>query len=181
MSTLQDQLKKAGLVSEKPKQTKKKRKPAKVAKKERPAQQKAKVSEAALRAQTAMIKKAKHDRELNRQREAAKARKELALQVTQLIDNEKQDRADASLEFNFMHLKKVKKILVTEAQKKALGLAKLAIVKRPSGGFELVAPDIAAKVKEQLPKCFVMLSTDADETSQDDAYADYQVPDDLVW
>lgn len=181
MSSLQDQLKKAGLVKPKAKQPRKKApKPQKVAKKDR-----AKVSEQTLRTQQAMIKKAKRDRALNAEREAARKQKELDAQIMQLIDHAKIARPDDedATDFHFTYKKKVKTLRVTDAQRAQIQAGRAVIVVTPAGLFELIPSQAASKLQERSPKSIIEFTdTTRDETPpEDDPYADYQVPDDLMW
>lgn len=179
MSTLQDQLKKAGLVKPKSKdQPRKKVKPPKVAKKDR-----AKVSEETLRAQQAMIKKAKRDRALNQQREAERKQREIDAQVLQLIEHAKVDRSKGEEDFNFTHNKKVKKIQVTDEQRRQLSRGVLAVVITPGQSFEIVPKTAANKLRERHPSAVVFLADKEEQKGEvtDDPYAGYEVPDDLTW
>ena len=60
-----------------------------------------------------------------------------------------------------------------------LSAGKLVIV-NDNGVFELVPPAIAEKIRARNPSLVIDLPSD-EEPSADDPYADYQVPDDLIW
>ena len=182
MSSLQEQLLKAGLVDEKQvaRANQKKNRQANQARKQRgkkgPAAKPA--------ASPAQENKARRDRELNEKRRAQARQKELAAQATQLIDVNRLDRAQGDLPYSFVYKRKVKKIFVTAAQKKQLADGQLAIATwvRPEGRkFELVPRAIAAKIAERDAAFVVELERPAESPGEDDPYADYQVPDDLVW
>jgi uncharacterized protein YaiL (DUF2058 family) len=183
MSSLQEQLLKAGLVDEKKlaraEQEKKKR--ASSARKKH-GKKAAKPDPARRQAQN---KKAQRDRELNEKRQREVRRKELAAQAQDLIDRNKQDRSQGEQPYSFVYRKKVKKIHVTGAQKDQLASGQLAIatwVANDGRRFELVPSAVAEKIGERDETFVVDLgppaATDADEN---DPYADYQVPDDLIW
>lgn len=185
MSTLQDQLKQAGLLKSKPKaQAPKPKKAPKPAKKDR-----VKVSDETLRAQQAMIKKAKRDRALNEQRQAERKQKEVDAQVLQLIDHAKLDRADAQDSFNFTHRKKVKSIAVTSEQRRGLSNGTLGVVVTSGQRFEVVPKTAVLKLQERYAPAVVFFAATAAEQvaagavkgEQDDLYAGYEVPDDLIW
>ncbi len=183
MSTLQDQLKQAGLVKPKQKgQSRKAKKQPKVAKKDR-----VKVSDETLRAQQAMIKKAKRDRALNEQREAERKQKALDAQVLQLINHAKLERDNAEDTFNFTHKKKVKSIAVTPEQRNGLSKGTLAVVVTSGQAFEVVPKTAAEKLRERYAPAVVFVATETkskaskDAANQDDPYAAYEVPDDLIW
>jgi hypothetical protein len=186
MSTLQDQLKQLGLVKPKPKakaQNGKPKKPPRAAKKDR-----VKVSDETLRAQQAMIKKAKRDRVLNEQREAQRKQKEIDAQVLQLINHAKLEREDAEDSFNFTHRKKVKSIVVSPEQRRGLSKGTLAVVVTSGHKFEVVPKSAAIKLQERYAPAVVFFSNEispdkkaAKDQNQDDPYAAYEVPDDLIW
>lgn len=180
--SLKDQLLAAGLA--KPKPAKKK----KAKKKKAPTPPKAKrkqVSDSALRAQRAMLERAKQDkaREAKRQREAEK--KAIRAQVMQLVNEAKLERKDAEKPYNFTHKKKIKKIYVTEEQHKQLGKEQLGIIAINNHVFELVPSNVAKKIAER-DASFVVSKEATDAVSdssskEDDPYAKYEVPDDLTW
>lgn len=177
MSSLKDQLLKAGLVKKKNTQKAPKVKPPKQAKKNR-----GKPSDATLRTQRAMINKAKKDKALNQQRKIEAEKKALAAQIKQLVDGSKLDRSEGEISFNFMLHKKVKKLYVTEEQQKQLSRDQIVIVVLENERFELVPKAVASKIAERDASCVV--ENKVEKTvglNEDDPYADYQIPDDLVW
>ena len=56
---------------------------------------------------------------------------------------------------------------------------KLKIV-NDNGVFELVPPAIAEKIRQRNPSLVIDLP-DEQSPAEDDPYADYKVPDDLMW
>jgi len=182
MSSLQDQLLKAGLVD-----------PKKVAQANREKNRKdnltrkSKSRKSAASAPQRQVpgEKAQRDRELNQQRQEAAKRKELAAQAKQLIDNNKQDRALGEHPYGFVYKSKVKKIFVTEAQKKQLIQGQLVIatyVTNDGRKFELVPGPVGEKIAQRDTTFIVEIrKQEESDKNTDDSYADYQVPDDLTW
>ena len=84
-----------------------------------------------------------------------------------------------------MFRKKVKKIHVTEKQRDQLAAGQLAIatyVANDGRKFELVPQAAAAKIIERHEDFVVNLDQPAKAApDENDPYADYQVPDDLIW
>ena len=176
MSTLKDQLLKAGLVN--------KNKVKKAPKKKAPTQAKKnrkKVSEQTLRTQRAMLDKAKKDKKLNLQRKAEAERKALQAQIKQLVDASKLDRSDGETSYNFTYKKKVKSIYVTEEQQKQLSKDQIVIVCLDGIRFELVPKKAAEKIAQRDPSSVIENKVSESTLSEDDPYADYQIPDDLTW
>ncbi len=178
MASLQDQLLKAGLAdAKKAKQiNKEKRKQAKQAPK---GQQQ--VDEAAVAARQAQEAKAQRDRELNRQRQAEAERRAILAQIKQLITSNRVDRGNGDIAYQFTHDKKIKKIYLSETLQTQLMRGFLAIVEL-DGNYELVPSVIAEKISQR-DESRVLTRKDpaANQVEEDDPYADYQIPDDLMW
>jgi uncharacterized protein YaiL (DUF2058 family) len=176
MSTLKDQLLKAGLVKKNEvKHTAKKKTPTP------PKKSRKKVSEQTLRAQRAMLEKARKDKKLNAQRKADAERKALQAQIRQLVDGSKLDRKDAEISYNFTYKKKVKSIYVTSEQQQQLARDQIVIVCLEGGSFELVPKVAAEKIAQRDPKSVIKNQVEDPQHGEDDPYADYKIPDDLVW
>jgi len=54
-------------------------------------------------------------------------------------------------------------------------------IARIEGVYELVPKDVAEKIKQRNEKRVVIFEVDDDSKDENDPYADYEVPDDLVW
>ncbi|MBB5210655.1 DUF2058 domain-containing protein [Microbulbifer hydrolyticus] len=181
MASLQDQLLKAGLVDgKKAKQiSKEKRKQNKVAKKSGEVQ----VDEAKQAADQARAAKIARDRELNAQREAAAQQKAIAAQIKQLIERNKQPKGANGrddIAYHFTFEKKVKKIYVSNAVQEHLTAGRLLIVGEGEH-FELVPRVIADKIAERNPAMVVQPPESSAQVEEDDPYAGYEIPDDLMW
>ena len=183
MSSLQEQLLKAGLVDEKKlaRAEQEKNRRASTARKKRG--KKAAQKDPARR--QAQDKKAQRDRELNQERQAEIRRRELAAQARDLIDRNRQDRSQGEQPYSFVYRRKVKKIHVTEAQKSQLASGQLGIatwVADDGRKFELVPRAVAEKIRQRDDSFVVDLGEPSREQPDgDDPYADYKVPDDLTW
>ena len=174
-NSLQEQLLKAGLVNKSKAQQAKKQSRKKKRNKAAGAQPDG-VAQAVARAQA---EKEARDRELNRQREvnqAAKARKVLLKQYVEqnmLNDRKAEDR------YNFVHGGSIKRLYVNPKQREKLGSGQLAIV-YVAERYYLMAVENANKVLEMASDTFVFIPKE-EKAEEDDPYADYQVPDDLMW
>ncbi|MBX2885844.1 MAG: DUF2058 domain-containing protein [Granulosicoccus sp.] len=142
------------------------------------------VDETEQRAEAMRQEKVARDRELNQQKQAAAEQKAIQAQIKQLVEmNRVEERGD--VEFRFTHGTTVKTLLVQESQRKALVAGKLGIVKLEQG-VELVPSSVARKIAER-DSSWIILCHDAEPSGQshlndeDDPYADYQVPDDMMW
>jgi uncharacterized protein YaiL (DUF2058 family) len=174
--SLQDQLRKAGLVNEK--KLKKAKRQQHAVEMERKAQGGANTAQQ--EAQRARAAKAAHDRELNAQRDAAATARAIAAQVKQLIETSRQSRDGGNVAFNFVDGTRVTKILVTPTHQNHLAGGRLAIV-RYGTGYELVPRQVADKIAQRDPAAVLFCNDAPAAPAADDPYAKYQIPDDLDW
>lgn len=129
----------------------------------------------------AQAEKIARDRELNRKKQEEIERKAVAAQIKQLIELNRLSNEDGEARYNFVDGKSVRNIYVTEDMFLQLGRGWLSVVKF-EGGYEVVPTGVADKIKER-DKAAVIASNNPDvaEEKGDDPYADYKVPDDLMW
>jgi uncharacterized protein YaiL (DUF2058 family) len=179
-NSLQDQLLKAGLVDERKLAQAKKQKQAQtrnkqVAKKAR----KAKPVDPEVQRQR--DEKAARDRELNQQREEVRRQREVNAQVRQLVSRHRHPRveSDDDIPFHFENKGKIKRLFVSPDTHRSITDRKLIIV-NDNGQFELVPPAVAEKIRARNPSLVIDLPAE-EKPSDDDPYAAYQVPDDLIW
>lgn len=178
MASLQEQLLQAGLIDKKKaKQAKQeKRKQAKQLPKGSAPQDKTK--EQALQA---LAEKAAKDKALNREQQALAEKKAIQAQIIQLITSNRIDRKDGDIAYQFSDGKKIKKLYVTTMLQEQLSRGLIAICKLDEG-YELVPAKIAEKIKQRDETAIVLLNViDKHAVEEDDPYADYQIPDDLMW
>lgn len=121
------------------------------------------------------------ERARNEELQAQRARKERAAQIRQMIKDQRLDRRGGESAYQFQDGRMIRKLPMHEAQRLQLVKGTLAVV-RYGQGFELVPPATAQKIAERDPGCVVVLNTQADAApAVDDPYADFPVPDDLMW
>jgi uncharacterized protein YaiL (DUF2058 family) len=123
--------------------------------------------------------KAARDRELNRQQQERAEKKARWAQIRQLIEENRIAKPESDDYFNFIDREKVRRIPVDAALRERLIRGEVMIV-RCEGRYDLVPPEIAAKIGEREPRAVVSLEPRA-EVGADDPYKDYVVPDDLMW
>lgn len=183
MSSLREQLLKAGLVSEeqvkkdetnKRKQTHKVKKNKKLAKQENQKQR----AEQAQKAQQ-QTEQRDRDRVLNLQRDAKQKRRDELARIRQLISQHRQNDADAELPYNFQSGKVVRKVRVTAQQQKQLGAGRLGIIRNPQDEFDfvLLPRDAVLKISAIEARSLVLLY-DEGESSDDDDWGDWEWPAD---
>jgi uncharacterized protein YaiL (DUF2058 family) len=178
---LQEQLLKAGLV--------KKSKVAEVAReqnKARHAKGPSELNEIQRDAERARAEKAERDRALAAERKAQARKAELLAQARQIIEDKKVPRSGES-EYRFTADGAIRTVLVNDDLRRKLSSGALVIA-RLGDRYELLPRAAGDKVRERDASMIVLdhgqeAGTEPSAgTSEDDAYyAQFQVPDDLVW
>lgn len=176
--SLQDQLLKSGLVSD---QQAKKAKTDKRKQEKKQRHNKVVADNANLKAaQQAKQEKNAHDRELNQKRQQQQERKAALAQIKQLISNNSQPQDEQGDAYHFSDAGKVKSVYISEVQRKQLSRGQLAIA-RLDRKYYLLAVDIAEKIRKIDASRIISIEEKQQQAAADDPYADYQVPDDLMW
>lgn len=132
--------------------------------------------------QQTALEKAERDRLLNQHQQEQAQRKELNAQIKQLIEENKIifDSQSAEIPYRFTDNTKVKTLYVTEELREQLAKGRLAIVSHGKS-YALVNSEIALKIKERAENRVLAWNLPADEKKEDDPYAAYEIPDDLMW
>lgn len=175
--TLQEQLLKAGLVNSK--------KMAKV-------QRTAKKSRVQAREASAAVEENKkaqleRDKQLSEQQKQAALSKEYKAQVKQLIEMNRIVVAKGDIGFNFTDNNLIKRIDVdkltqTQLINGRLAIARLANEKTGEHEYAIIPASVADKIAQRDADSIVLNSAlSQEEQDEDDPYADFKVPDDLMW
>ncbi|AGR61386.1 MAG TPA: DUF2058 domain-containing protein [Salmonella bongori] len=175
--TLQEQLLKAGLVNSK-----------KMAKVQRTAK-KSRVQAREARAAVEENKKAQleRDKQLSEQQKQAALSKEYKAQVKQLIEMNRIVVAKGDIGFNFTDNNLIKRIDVdkltqTQLINGRLAIARLANEKTGEHEYAIIPASVADKIAQRDADSIVLNSAlSQEEQDEDDPYADFKVPDDLMW
>jgi uncharacterized protein YaiL (DUF2058 family) len=178
--SLQDQLLNAGLANKKQAKQAKDHK-RKQSKQKRAGQ--ASVDEDRQRreaVEAARLEKLERDRELNRQRQEEQAQKAAQAEVRQLIESHRLHLSDrAELRYNFVHGTTIRHLYLDQKQidQLARGQLRIAVL---DGSYHLIPAEIVERLEARMDD--VVLPRPVDDTPDpDDPYADYQIPDDLMW
>ena len=176
--SLQDQLLKAGLIDDKKANKIKKNKLKQTKQKQKNKIETA--DEAKLAAQQAQAEKVQRDRQLNQQRKAEAERKAIAAQVRQLVEMNRQPRDGGDITYSFTDGTLIKRIPVSATQLKQLSNGRLCIIKL-DGQYELIPTLVAEKIQLRDESTQILSNQSTEAPDEDDPYADFQVPDDLMW
>ena len=180
-NSLQDQLKKSGLVDDKKaKQLKRaKNKQEKLARKTKSPS----VDEAKLALEKAKAEQVERDRQLNLEKNKQAEQNALAAQIRQLIEMNAISK-EGDQKFNFTDANVIKHMYVSQAQVDQLSCGTLAIVVQKNGkdrNYVLIPMGVALKIEQRDQEVVLFKAQENTTIEEDDPYAEFQIPDDLTW
>jgi uncharacterized protein YaiL (DUF2058 family) len=133
------------------------------------------------KAEQARKEKAARDKELNKQRDEEAQKKAIKAQVQQLVDNNLITAAQGDIKYQFVDGKKVKSLYVDQAVWDRLSKGQLAIIAHRNS-YAVIPLQVAEKIRERDDGHFIVIAEQTDgQMDEDDPYAAYQIPDDLMW
>lgn len=133
-------------------------------------------------AQNAQLAKAERDRQLAAAQNARKQATEARAQVRQIIEAHKMPH-EGELAYRFRDNDKIRELLVSEALRSQLAVGMLVIVKLDDR-YELLPRVAADKVRSRAAEMIVIdhgQATASEIDNEDPYYAQFEVPDDLIW
>ena len=174
-NALQAQLLKAGLVDNK--------KAKKLSKQAVHEQRTGQSDEAAIKAKIAQDQQAKLEKDLAlaATQKAALQEKELKAAIIQMIKQHKIGHTDGDLSYQFID-GTIKKIYINQQIYNALVAGSLVIAKDVEG-YAVLPKALADRIDAKM-EGFILVNNsqqDADTTDEEDPYAAYEIPDDLMW
>lgn len=175
MSSLRDQLLKAGLTTEhKARQVRTEQKKTKKAPKVATADN--------LQKHIAEQRKAEQEKaaQLNQKRQAELKEREEVARIKQILEHHNQKDIIGNQVFNFAYQGKIKELPVNEKTRALLSKGRLAIAQL-EGAFFVIPEEPAAKIAEVNPSYIVLHVEPEQKPDIEDPYKDFAVPDDLVW
>lgn len=181
--SLQDQLLGAGLIN--PKKAKQISKENRKANKEKIKNKDNTPGETQAAILEAQRQKLERDRELNLKLKQEADKKALAAQINQLVNHYRLKRDSGEQEYNFKDGTLIKKIRVTPQMSEEIVRGRLCVV-RCGESYELIPKPVADKIRERDASCVVVYNSKSNDeasspASDDDYYAQFEIPDDLVW
>jgi uncharacterized protein YaiL (DUF2058 family) len=176
--SLKDQLLKAGLAN---KQQVKKASIEQRKEKKNISQVSLEKAESEARLKKQREEKAAQDRALNQARDTAAHERAIDAQIKQLIEHHKIRISDkAETKYQFVDGTAIKQIWVDSAHVTQLVRSQIRIA-RDGDQYSLIPAIVAARIEERRPERIIPLSSDQQTSDEDDPYADYVIPDDLMW
>ncbi len=130
------------------------------------------------------LEQKQRDQELNQARNQEAEQKAIQAQIRQLVEVNRQYKSEKGAEeisFSFVDADKVKNIYVSEKIQRHLSQGLLVIAKFDQG-YELVPAKVAERIAmRDESKIIKIADADLVQSDEDDPYADYEIPDDLMW
>lgn len=183
MASLQDQLLKAGLT------TKQKARQANSDKRKTNKQKRSGVKvDASLQEQIkqdlaqAKQEKLARDIALNNEKKQALVSKEQQLRILQILQHHQISSTNGEAEYNYTFNAKIKKLFVDAITHKALVNGRLALCGVDDKTY-IVTAETAEKVASLDKSVILVQNTKVEEdvVAEDDPYAEFQIPDDMMW
>lgn len=175
-NSLQDQLFKSGLASKKQSVSAKKAKNTKEKQQRKGVDV---VDETADLVNKADAEKRAKDQQLNQKINADAKAKAIKAQIVDLVTlNRITERGD--VEFRYNDNSKIKTLMLQSETRDLIVKGVLNIVSI-NGQHNIVPRQVAAKIAERDDKAIIVANKSSDDQETDDEYADYKVPDDLMW
>jgi len=135
------------------------------------------------KAEEARKKKAEQDRELNLKREEEAQQKAIQAQIKQLIDTNAITSEKGDIKYQFVGAdKKIKQLYVDQAIWDRLSRGQLAIIAQGKKSHAVIPVPVTKKIRQRDENIFIYIAENQSaELEEDDPYAAYQIPDDLMW
>ncbi len=175
-NSLQDQLLRAGVASKKQAVRAKKAKNTKEKQIRKGAEH---VDETAQLVEKAEAEKRAKDQALNQKRNAEAQSKAIKAQIIELIKLNRIDERGET-EFRFNDSGKIKTLMLQNETREQLIKGKLNIV-CVNQQYDIVPHSVATKIAERDEQAVVLANQHTETEESDDEYADFKVPDDLMW
>ena len=129
----------------------------------------------------AQAQKVAKDQKLNQEKQQILEEKTLKANVIQMIKQHQITDTQGEVTYQFVDEAKVKKINVTQKLYDQI-VAGHVVIARLEDGYALLPRPLADRINAKL-EGFIVVSNDKaeDEPAEDDPYAAYVIPDDLMW
>ncbi|TNY77474.1 DUF2058 domain-containing protein, partial [Vibrio parahaemolyticus] len=121
------------------------------------------------------------DKQLSQQQNAERLSKEIKAQINQLIEMNKIELKDGDIKYNFTHGTLVKSLYVDSLIREQLikGILAIAIV---GESYVVIPRGVANKIAQRDESVIIeQKEAESEIPAEDDPYADFVVPDDLMW
>jgi hypothetical protein len=132
-------------------------------------------------AQRALAEKTERDRQLNLQHKERAEQKAIQAQIKELIKLNRLPEEKDGEAYNFTDHTKIKTVYISGAVRDQITRGRLAVVSL-EGKYSIVSQQVAEKIQQRDKTVVVVLNEKVQQSKdENDPYADFEVPDDLMW
>ncbi len=129
----------------------------------------------------AQAKKLEKDQKLNQEKQRILEEKTLKANIIQMIKQHQIADTDGETSYQFIDQSKVKKIYITQSLYDQI-VAGHVVIARLEETYALLPRPLADRIDSKMTGFMVVSNTKKqDEVAEDDPYAAYVIPDDLMW
>ena len=179
--SLRDQLLQAGLVSEKQaREAQRQQQQQQQGRQQQPKKTRSAPTAQEVAARQSVLAKAARDTELNRGHQEKEARKARHAQIKQLIEQNRLPKGEGDEYYSFVDGRRIRRIVADAALRERIVRGEIAIV-RCDGRYELVPAETAARIYEREERAVMAPAPAPEQLDRDANYAQFTVPDDLMW
>ncbi len=129
----------------------------------------------------AQASKVAKDQQLNQQKQQALEQKTLKANIVQMIQQHQITDTYGDVDYQFVDNGKIKKLPISQKLYQQIVAGHVAIAHLEKG-YALLPRPLADRIEEKLTGFIIELNEQAaSEVAEDDPYAAYAIPDDLMW
>ena len=141
-------------------------------------------NEAEIKAKIAQDQQQKQarDQAIEQEKKAVRHEKELKASIVQMINQHKIRNTDGDASYQFIDDSKIKKVYINQQIYNALVAGSLVIAKE-NDSYAFLPKALAERINAKLEGFIIVNNSEQNEqtTDEDDPYAAYVIPDDLMW
>lgn len=134
--------------------------------------------------ETRQKKQKDYTRLLNEQKARQKKENELSNRIRQIIERNHLEEIAGDIVYKFTDQGKIRKLFTTDEIAHQLSKGIVGIVKNETKkrtDYHIVPANSAKKIEEIAPQFLCLLHIKKTEIDEEDPYAEYEIPDDLMW
>lgn len=122
------------------------------------------------------------DQALNQQKQRVLDEKALVAAISQMIAQHKIKDTDGEISYQFIDAAKIKKVYINQQIYNALVSGSLIIAKE-NNSYAFLPKALAERINEKMAGFIIVNNTENNQatTDEEDPYAAYVIPDDLMW
>lgn len=130
----------------------------------------------------AQAQKLEKDQKLNQEKQRILEEKTLKANIIQMIKQHQIRDTDGDITYQFIDQSKVKKIYISQNLYDQIVAGHVVIARLEESSYALLPRPLADRIDAKMTGFMVVSNTkNQDEVAEDDPYAAYVIPDDLMW